>query len=451
MCKFAEILWCQRRVNRSLSVDTMVNAKDPDIWAGKAPGGLRKDVGCRRRCGRPREIRMRPIPSLEMFGIPDSNSGGILETHSKTQKSVKITHAFRAKFYTCSENEPGNNYRLTLIAIFPGKFTTPVSYPGVVAQFMKAQFMKYARRKECQIIGAIEHRKSKALSMKELQSIPSRCGIAEMASMKRTMPSASIWRPNARTVLAALALCMTAFGNAADSSAGHSGLEISPENDMTTSQKGYGVIPTGLRPAYPAGYHCSPLTSLYASWVDVDGGLRDAIHTGVDGGRLGEWIMAPADGTIRAVWRSNWQWGWEGSLLIIHDRDDVNLDGEAQFYASEFDHLDYNDINRFKIGERVKRGQPLAKVARPGGKPKYLPETHWEVWELESDKIVWKKNKFNAPVWSSKGAELIDPLYMLGRNQDENNGHIVNIVPYEECRDYEDCRGFTYILPCVKL
>lgn len=220
---------------------------------------------------------------------------------------------------------------------------------------------------------------------------------------------------------------------------------------MTVFHKGYGVTPTGLRPVYPEGYDCSPLTSLYASWVDVDGSLRDAIHTGVDGGRLGDWIVAPADGTIRAVWKANWQWGWEGSLLIIHDKKDLNLEDEAPFYASEFDHLDFKDISRFKMGERVRRGQRLAKVTRPGGKLKYLPETHWEVWELETDKIVWKKNKFKSPVWSSKGAELIDPLYMLGRNQDDDTDKSVNIIPYEDCRDYDECRGFTYILPCNKL
>lgn len=273
----------------------------------------------------------------------------------------------------------------------------------------------------------------------------------ELTSLNRLI-QCSIYRRLGVVISSAIAAAYFAtLGNASLTSAIHSDVSTNQETSMNPHQKGYGVLPTGLRPAYPQGYRCSPLTSLYASWVDVDGGLRDAIHTGVDGGRLGEWIVAPADGTIRAVWRSNWQWGWEASLLIIHDDNDVNIDGEAPFYASEFDHLDFNDINRFKIGERVRRGQPLAKVARPGGKLKYLPETHWEVWELESDKIVWKKNKFDAPVWSSKGAELIDPLYMLSRNQDEIKGNTVNIVPFEECRDYSNCRGFTYILPCIKL
>ena len=38
--------------------------------------------------------------------------------------------------------------------------------------------------------------------------------------------------------------------------------------------KGYDITPTGPSLAYPAGYECSPLTSLYASWIDVDGSMR---------------------------------------------------------------------------------------------------------------------------------------------------------------------------------
>ena len=79
--------------------------------------------------------------------------------------------------------------------------------------------------------------------------------------------------------------------------------------------KGYDIKPTGLRPQYPAGF-CSPLTSLYASWIDVDGTRRTEAHSGVDGGRLDDPILAPGPGTIRAVWQADWGWGNEGALLI---------------------------------------------------------------------------------------------------------------------------------------
>ena len=59
-------------------------------------------------------------------------------------------------------------------------------------------------------------------------------------------------------------------------------------------RKGYDITKTGLTPRYPSGMSCSPLTSFYASWDDVDGTRRDEAHSGVDGGRLGDAIIAPA-------------------------------------------------------------------------------------------------------------------------------------------------------------
>src|SRR4029077_15089759 len=63
-----------------------------------------------------------------------------------------------------------------------------------------------------------------------------------------------------------------------------------PARAREASPKGYGITETGLLPKYPGG--CSPLTSLYASWTDVDGTDRDEAHSGVDGGRLG-WPRIP--------------------------------------------------------------------------------------------------------------------------------------------------------------
>ena len=220
------------------------------------------------------------------------------------------------------------------------------------------------------------------------------------------------------------------------------------DGDFDPMNKGYGIKPTGLKPVYPSQYDCSPLTSLYASWVDVDGSHRDEIHTGVDGGRFGEWIRAPAAGTVRAAWEANWQWGREGSLLLVHSRNDVNLDSGPEFYYSEFDHLDYADIRHFAPGQRIERGQILARVSRPGGQPGFLPEVHWEVWEVDADRLNWKSNKFNAPVWHNKSAILIDPLYMLGLNKPPIDDFGVQITPFEDCSGKRDCRGFTYILPC---
>ncbi len=222
-----------------------------------------------------------------------------------------------------------------------------------------------------------------------------------------------------------------------------------PDDASAAMKKGYGVTSTGLKPVYPADFRCSPIISPYASWIDVDGTRRDEIHSGVDVGRLGEWIISPAGGTVRAVWKADWQWGSEGALLIMHDRRDVGLKSGPKYYFSEFDHLDYEAIRHFKVGQRIERGEKLARVTRPGGNESYLPEVHWEVWEVDNDNLTWRTNKYGAADWWNESAALIDPLYMLGLDEPPEDGTSVKITPFVEGEDYSEFRGFTYILPCV--
>jgi hypothetical protein len=213
--------------------------------------------------------------------------------------------------------------------------------------------------------------------------------------------------------------------------------------------KGYDIRPTGLKPRYPAGLTCSPLTSLYASWIDVDGTRRKEPHSGVDGGRLGDSILAPGPGTVRAVWRADWGWGDEGALLIKHMPPQLNLRDRAALYYSEFDHLRYADISDMKEGQSIVRGEILADVFRPGGNAEYLPEVHWEVWEIgKNDDLTWSTNKYGGRYWINETARLIDPLYMLARDKaPATDGHVA-ITPFGYNKDYSAFKGFTYILPC---
>ena len=214
-------------------------------------------------------------------------------------------------------------------------------------------------------------------------------------------------------------------------------------------KKGYGITATGLYPIYPNGYSCSPLTSLYASKIDVDGSRRDQPHVGVDGGRLGDAILAPADGTVQAAWKANWGWGEEGALMIRHSREDLNLDSGPPFYYSEFDHLKYQDIVQFKAGQRIKRGDKIGIVHRPGGKLRYLPEVHWEVHEVTNDQAIkWSIGEYGTQVWTNETSQLIDPLYLLSLNMPPHFRKGVEIVPFDKSTDYSQFRGFTYILPC---
>jgi len=218
---------------------------------------------------------------------------------------------------------------------------------------------------------------------------------------------------------------------------------------ITETKKGYGITGTGLRPIYPSGYSCSPLTSLYASMLDVDGTRREEPHSGVDGGRFGDAVLAPADGTVKAVWRANWGWGEEGALIIRHSREDLNLLTGAPFYYSEFDHLRYEEVVRLKEGQRVRRGDRIGTVDHPGGKRKYLPEVHWEVHEVKDDSAIkWKVGKYGTQVWTNEASEIIDPLYLLSQNAAPGVRNGVTITPFDPSIDYSAFRGFTYILPC---
>jgi hypothetical protein len=227
------------------------------------------------------------------------------------------------------------------------------------------------------------------------------------------------------------------------------GTVVMAKSKGDVGDKGYDITPTGLNPQYPEGYECSPLTSLYASMIDVDGSLRDEPHSGVDAGSLGDPILAPGPGVVRAMWHADWGWGAEGALLIKHTGLDLNLGKERPFYYSEFDHLRFDEISHFKPGERIERGEMLAHVFRPGGNEEYLPEVHWEVWEIDGkDELSWKINKSGGANWINETARLIDPLYLLSRNSPPDAEGRVLLTPFIAGRDYRDFRGFTYILPC---
>ena len=210
--------------------------------------------------------------------------------------------------------------------------------------------------------------------------------------------------------------------------------------------------PRRLTPEYPLDRDCSPLTSLYLSWDDVDGTKRSEPHSGVDGGRLGDAILAPAPGEVIAVWRADWGWGLEGALMIRHSRKDLGLTSGPDYYYSEFDHLRYDQIRNIRVGKPVKRGERLATVYRPGGNPKYLPEVHWEVWSIgDDDATEWEKKDDGTKDWSNDTGHLVNPLYMLSLNASARHDDSVAITPFDLKRNYRSFRGFTYILPCPSL
>jgi murein DD-endopeptidase MepM/ murein hydrolase activator NlpD len=214
---------------------------------------------------------------------------------------------------------------------------------------------------------------------------------------------------------------------------------------------GLDVKKTGLIPRYPAGITCPAVTSFYASWDDIDGTRRDEPHSGIDAGNLGDRILAPAPGVIIAAWRANWGWGQEGAILIRHRREDLGLTEGPRFYYSEFDHLRYDEVLAADDGSSVNRGEAFASVFRPGGRSRYLPEVHWEVWQVEDDDATeWRRNKFGGRYWINPTARLVDPLYMLSLNNSATEDGSVDLPLFRHGNNYTGFRGFTYIFSCRK-
>lgn len=205
--------------------------------------------------------------------------------------------------------------------------------------------------------------------------------------------------------------------------------------------KGYGTGPTGLIPRYPRDSVCPALTSLYGARSNV----------GVVGGRFGDAVIAPADGEIIAVWETDRGWGREWNLLISHTSKDVNSSDKASSYLSEFGPFEPKDVHNFRNGARVSRGQEIGRVRHPGGKEDYPAGVRWAVYEIpvaSGQDLSWTKNEHGADIWSSNAARLIDPLYMLSRNQRKSSAGPVDLVPYTPGNDYSGFAGFTYVFEC---
>ena len=211
--------------------------------------------------------------------------------------------------------------------------------------------------------------------------------------------------------------------------------------------KGYDRTPTGLVPVYPDEPSVPVLTSLYGSWEDVDGSTREEPHSGVDGGAVGDLVIAPARGRVVAVWEADWGWGAEGALLIVHAPGDLGLGSGSPFHYSAFYHLRLADLSTLQEGDTIERGQVFARVWYPGGDSRYLPEVHWEVYEVDDpEQIYWVSNDRGYPAWDNETSRLIDPLFLMRPAGARHNDLKVPIPVFDRQARGKSYRGFTYIL-----
>lgn len=221
------------------------------------------------------------------------------------------------------------------------------------------------------------------------------------------------------------------------------------ENSM--SSRNQHVSSTGYFPRYPRDSICPTLTSLHGSSANVDGSKRENPHVGVTGGRMGDAVIAPADGHVIAIWETNFGWGIEWNVLIQHAAADLNLSDEKSIFYSEFSHFYKKDLQHLRVDQAITRGQPIGRVHFPGGNPKYHAEVHWEVYEvpdIASSKIIWIKNESGFDIWQNNKARPVDPLYMLSLHQGISSAGEVRIVPFTTGNDYSEFKGFSYIFEC---
>jgi len=123
----------------------------------------------------------------------------------------------------------------------------------------------------------------------------------------------------------------------------------------------------------------------YGSWSSP-GGMRPAAHAGIDiEGRLGDrWggvgapVLAAADGVvIRSGW--NDAVGWR--VLIDHGRDE-----DGVYLRTEYLHHSENVVDN---GQRIKRGQIIAKVGHTGGNRGLHPHLHFMVYRRNEALGQW--------------------------------------------------------------
>jgi murein DD-endopeptidase MepM/ murein hydrolase activator NlpD len=211
-------------------------------------------------------------------------------------------------------------------------------------------------------------------------------------------------------------------------------LNVAVASSHLDSLEGFDASPTILRPVYPDTHRCARITSLYGSWIDLDGTRRDVRHEGIDIGEFGGIVLAPSSGVIMAVWETDHGWGKDWSVLIGHaDRDLASHDPTIAYY-SEFDHLRSDDIDHLRVGDSVARGQEIGVVRHPGGDPQFRAEVHWEVYAVATARrhdLTWDVDGNGNETWWNGSADLIDPLLAMSRGQAGPVDGGVEIVPFE--------------------
>jgi len=203
-------------------------------------------------------------------------------------------------------------------------------------------------------------------------------------------------------------------------------------------------------PLYPAGMACGKISSPFGDLRDLDGSRRKAPHTGIDLGNHGDVVIAPARGTLVAIWAVHHPWGRDWNLLMRHTTQDLNLPTRPVVYYSEFDHLQRKDIPPFEPGQTLAQGTPIGIVRHPANAPRFRAEVHLEVYEIPLQDLsdtTWH-NDHGFRYWWNDAAKLIDPLTMMGHHMTQGQGKGVAPAMFQPGKTRPDFPGFVYPLAC---
>lgn len=222
-------------------------------------------------------------------------------------------------------------------------------------------------------------------------------------------------------------------------------LQYAAAQTRSESDNGFGLT------FYSRDMNCGQITSGFGSVIDLDGTRRDQPHTGIDFGNLGDRVIAPADGTVRAIWRVTHDWGTDWNLLLTHTTSQLNFPARQVVYYTEFDHLQIADLSHLKVGNRVTRGSRIGTVRHPGNNPRFRAETHMEVYKIPLGKqnaTHWRTNN-GRKYWFNPYAILLDPEYMLTRHEHAHPPGKTKIVLFDKRAEMDKFAGFTYPIQCL--
>lgn len=149
----------------------------------------------------------------------------------------------------------------------------------------------------------------------------------------------------------------------------------------------------GVKVIYPPDFSCYKIAygGDFGERFNMRGLERAIPHPGVD--ILGKIVIAPADGTVRVINYIN-EYGYQVSLS--HTEEDLDIAGA--YSITWFSHLKKSNgqnsaLKYVKIGQRVKKGQPIAEPGNTGEWAGPIEHLHWTVYVA---KKTWPIDNFNS-------------------------------------------------------